>query len=312
VKDASINAFIINLAEVQLFNNNVQVPRDKLTLTLSTIYWAVENCNDGDFTTICHSNWGSADPNPSLTIVTTAVFDTVVVYNRQNCCSQRIEGATITATVGGISKSAMFPYSPDAIFYFVLSSSSLDLRAPTAALTRAPSSTLTPSYFPTAISTLVPSTIPTIAMTVSPTSPFSIVINNLVTIDDSLNYLAINLAEVQLFKNNVQVTRDKLTFTLSTEHGNGAFPARNCNDGDIGTICHSGWGLPDPSPYLIIVSTASFDKVVVYNRGDCCQMRIEGATIAATSDGISKSTIFPFSPSAVFTFVLSSSGLQLV
>lgn len=48
---------------------------------------------------LCHSN----GPNPSLTIISAVAFDKVVVYNRKDGFQYRIEGATITATVDGVS-----------------------------------------------------------------------------------------------------------------------------------------------------------------------------------------------------------------
>jgi hypothetical protein len=51
----------------------------------------------------------TGDPNPTLIISSDVAFDTIVVYNRQDCCQHNILGATITATVDGISQSNTFP-----------------------------------------------------------------------------------------------------------------------------------------------------------------------------------------------------------
>jgi hypothetical protein len=64
---------------------------------------------------------------------------------------------------------------------------------------------------------------------------------------------------------------------------------------------------------LTIVSVVAFDKVVVYNRitsSPAVQSRIQGATITATVGGQSKTTTFT-SSAILYTYVLSSSGLQL-
>ncbi len=71
----------------------------------------------------------------------------------------------------------------------------------------------------------------------------------------------------------------------------------------IATPGSGGGFLWSSNPYLIIVSTVTIDKVLVYNRQGCCQNRIMGATITATVDGKSISTKFPSSPDAVFTFM---------
>ena len=119
----------------------------------------------------------------------------------------------------------------------------------------------------------------------------------------------IGLAEVQLFNNDIQLSTDSLTFTLSSTGGYCNCPASSCNDGSLDTDCHSLQN-DDRDPTLTIVSTAAFDKVVVYNRKGNRE-RIEGATITVTVNGQSHANTFPNSPDAVFTFLFSSSGLQM-
>jgi hypothetical protein len=136
---------VINLAEVQLFHLGVQIPSNLLTFTLSSVHpeFPAANCNDGIFNNFCHSS-ENGEPNPTLTIVSAVAFDKVVVYNRQ-AHQQRIQGATITATVDGISQSTTFP-SPDQVFTFGWSSSALVLYTPV------------PSQLPT---TVPPTIVPT-------------------------------------------------------------------------------------------------------------------------------------------------------
>jgi hypothetical protein len=275
----------LNFAEVQLFNNGVQIPRESLSFSLSSTYdWdtPASNCNDGLTNSLCHSQGDESDPNPTLTIVSAEAFDKVVVYNREgDCCRDRIEGATITTTVSGISKATTFPFSPDFVFTFLLSSSGLQLYVP-------PAPTIVPTSAPTTTE-----------------AAFNVVINNLVSNDKILN-----LAEVQLFNNGVQVPIESLSFSLSSTY-EWDTPASNCNDGNTDSLCISGTA--DPNPTLTIVSAEAFDMVVVYNRYGAynSEVRIEGATITATVSGISKATTFPFSPEYMFTFLLSSSGLEL-
>eukprot|EP01035_Chromulina_nebulosa_P029038 gene29038-biopygen18566 len=114
-----------------------------------------------------------------------------------------------------------------------------------------------------------------------------LIINKLVSGDK-----VISLNEVQLFNNGVQIPRESLVVTLSNVD-----------------LCHTADG--DTNPTMTIVSAVAFDKVVVYNRFDCCRERITGATITASSNGLSRFTTFPSSAAEVYTFVLSSSGLQL-
>ena len=91
----------------------------------------------------------------------------------------------------------------------------------------------------------------------------------------------INLAEVQLFSKGVQIPTSQLSFTLSSIYGNAY--ASYCNNGNLYDYCHSGSG--DSNPTLTISSPIIPDKIVVYNRVDCCQFRIDGATISMRLSG---------------------------
>jgi hypothetical protein len=91
------------------------------TLTDTTgVEYSASKCNDGDLTDLCHTDTG--DSNPTLTIVSSALFDTVKVYNSAdgNNCVDRIEGATITSTINGQSSSTVFPQSADALYIFTI------------------------------------------------------------------------------------------------------------------------------------------------------------------------------------------------
>jgi hypothetical protein len=145
--------------------------------------------------------------------------------------------------------------------------------------------------------------------TLSPATASNVVIiNKLVNVADP-----INLNEVQLFNNGVQIPRESLVVTLSSvlQPTTVQAPAANCNDGitNNNIFCHTAG--TDTKPTMVIVSAVAFDKVVVYNRQDCCKERISGATITASSNGLSRFTTFPSTSADSYSFVLSSSGLQL-
>ena len=85
----------LNLAEVMVFNGQTQLTRSSLTFTLSSTHdsFVAGNCNDGNLNNFCHS---SLDTVRTLTIGTGyQYFDQIVVYNRNDCCWDRINGGTI-------------------------------------------------------------------------------------------------------------------------------------------------------------------------------------------------------------------------
>ena len=94
------------------------------------------------------------------------------------------------------------------------------------------------------------------------------------------------LTEVQLFSNGKRISNSSLSFSLSSTHfGMPAlfpkgFSASNCNDGDLADGCGSTEDGSDKAPTLVITGGfPALDRVVVYNREDCCEGRIVGATI---------------------------------
>jgi len=96
----------INLAEVQLFNGGVQVPRTQLTFVIANEHedYPASNCNDGSLTDFCHSCSCSTDASgATLTITSPVSVDQVVVYNRQGYGSEYwIIGATISYSRGSV------------------------------------------------------------------------------------------------------------------------------------------------------------------------------------------------------------------
>ena len=100
-------------------------------------------------------------------------------------------------------------------------------------------------------------------------------------------YPVINLIEIELFNAGVQIPVTELTYTASSSR---EFALSNCFDGILygtntgGICCTSSYG--DSSPTVTIMSAVAVDQVVVYNRVDCCQYRIVGATITITRNGV--------------------------
>ena len=104
-----VNSFrYITLAEIQLFNGAEQLAVDLQSRVSLNYPWyghaPVTNCFDGDTTTICHSNAEACMNEPWLQVdFTDLVFDSIVVYNRNDCgsiCSSRIVGTRIALIAG--------------------------------------------------------------------------------------------------------------------------------------------------------------------------------------------------------------------
>ena len=92
---------IINFAEVQVYAGQTQLSSASLTFTLSSSYYAADNCNDGNFLNFCTSGLYN-DYSPTLTIDTDyQFFDKVVVYNPMHCCWDRMVGATVQVVGAG-------------------------------------------------------------------------------------------------------------------------------------------------------------------------------------------------------------------
>lgn len=99
---------MINLAEVQLFNAGVQIPAAQLSFEQSSTYrdsmgpYPAGNCKNGNINDYCHTT--GTESNPTLTITSLARVDLIIVTNRQDCCQDRIVGATITVTQAGMEQ----------------------------------------------------------------------------------------------------------------------------------------------------------------------------------------------------------------
>lgn len=86
----------------------------------------------------------------------------------------------------------------------------------------------------------------------------------------------IHLAEIIVAFGGNPIEHNLLDFTLSHTMYNNT-PSL-CNDGKLGSFCHTS--VDDPQPILTIdVGTHPFDAIKVWNRLDCCQEKIRGASI---------------------------------
>ena len=128
------------------------------TIVENGVAYSADKCNNGVLTDLCHTEYGYN--NPSLTILSTALFDTVKVYNRVGSCLDRIQGASITTTVNGYSFLATFPQSAHATFTF--SVPSIPSNSPTVTQSSIP--TVTRSSSPTALPSSAPTIIPHTAL----------------------------------------------------------------------------------------------------------------------------------------------------
>ena len=124
----------------------------------------------------------------------------------------------------------------------------------------------------------------------------------------------LNLAEVQLFNRGQQLSRDGLTFSMGSEYNSGQYPASNCNDGvipasasDPRNFCHTD--APPFSTLTIQINSGvtAVDQIKIWNRVDCCQFRINGATVAAYASGaLVWSTIVPSTSALMYSFVIGN------
>ena len=113
---------------MQLFKDSALIDRASLSFAFSSTY---PGYPDGVLNNLCNSDGGSVDTNPTLTIISATAFDAVTVYNRADGAgTDRINGANITAIVGGVSSSAQFPTAAAAQYSLSLSSGSLLLLSP--------------------------------------------------------------------------------------------------------------------------------------------------------------------------------------
>jgi hypothetical protein len=89
----------------------------------------------------------------------------------------------------------------------------------------------------------------------------------------------LNLGEVQLFaRDGSQIPPSQLRMSLSSTY-NGDYDVNRCNDGDTTGLFPSICATAGPGTLTVAYScptgdSGSLSRVVVSNRGDCCQTRI--------------------------------------
>lgn len=118
----------------------------------------------------------------------------------------------------------------------------------------------------------------------------------------------LNLAEVTLISQGTEISRSSLEFTLSStwpdcswHQQSGPCTASHCNDGLVSTICASLDGGAKLSIQLSVPTPV--DQIVIYNRDDCCQDRVNGATVATYLNGaVQWSATIPYTSALSYVF----------
>ena len=104
----SVNSQCLNLAEVWLYSQGSQVSPSSLNFSMSsTGAWCTSHgltggsspcsasfCNDGLFSTICHSGCTGVN-NLVVRLSEPTQVDEIVIQNRQDALQQRLGGATV-------------------------------------------------------------------------------------------------------------------------------------------------------------------------------------------------------------------------
>lgn len=105
----------------------------------------------------------------------------------------------------------------------------------------------------------------------------------------------LNLAEVQAFDlngNNVALSNNGSSVTGSTTHG--SYPLNNLIDGNTTNFAHSGTVTDGRGQWMQITlpANAQLDRIVVYNRTDCCQNRAANLLVEVFSDVAATNLLF--------------------
>ena len=128
----------------------------------------------------------------------------------------------------------------------------------------------------------------------------------------------LNLGDVQLYYQGIQISTSILTFNLSFTGnwcssagialGTQSLPcyASFCNDGNLSTICHGGCSAADRLRIQLSQPTL-VDQVVIYNRLDSGQSRLNGASVVAADDaGTVWSTTIPSTSANSYSFKIGN------
>ncbi len=108
-KTYSTGVGVINLQEIDLYYQGTIIAGSKLTFTQCSTnsqyysYFNAENCNNdqlgSNWMSLCHTYEDTSSPWV-LIDANTEAFDEIIVTNRQDCCKDRIDGATISVYYG--------------------------------------------------------------------------------------------------------------------------------------------------------------------------------------------------------------------
>ena len=102
IEEFNGNSWPINFAEVQLFKDGQQLPNTLLNASASSFFsssYAPAYLLDGNLNTAFSS--ANGDPFPRVTITARVPsVDSIVIYNRVDCCQSFSVGSTITVTSG--------------------------------------------------------------------------------------------------------------------------------------------------------------------------------------------------------------------
>ena len=103
------------------------------------------------------------------------------------------------------------------------------------------------------------------------------------------------LGEVKVWANSVQLAKADFASAkyLTKAYNASSYPASNAYDGNIRTFTHTG-GLGDTHTMeLVLASPKVITKVEVYNRQDCCQGRLAGASVMLIGESGTVRATFP-------------------
>ena len=96
IKDLNKGVYL-NLSGVEAYDkyNNLIPPKKATMSSLYSTKYTAENCIDGDINTFCHTSAGDDQPSLTIEYEGNVEIHKIKVYNRQNCCKDRIVDGSI-------------------------------------------------------------------------------------------------------------------------------------------------------------------------------------------------------------------------
>ncbi len=205
---------------------------------------------DGNFSNFTHTLEACPDPWLTVTLPEATAFTTVVIYNRQECCGERLRDITVTVYAGVEETDPLFTselLNPDGVLG---SPASLTVDFPSSLVARKVKIRRTPGIGP---------------------APG-----------------VLSIGEVQLILKGGDVDLPpgsnltaagiiSLTATQSTTQGN--FAATNALDSNFNNFTHTDGADANAWWEADFGTEVSLQKVTLYNRSSCCQGRLRDLTI---------------------------------